>query len=111
MTLQKIDLTGINLVRLLRVAYDLSIPLGMGNIHFRPGPLPIDEAHEVVRRQSDLLPDMVLTVDYLHGRSIKLHVRKEHIDGAERWWMYNDWLDHSRDQIDVLVSKARGEYE
>jgi hypothetical protein len=82
-----------DLVKLVQEAYALSRPQGMGHVHYRSGGLDTPEAMKIVGvgRHDDLFPEdvdrinktchgvydiPVLSLDYVHGRAVKLTVWK-----------------------------------
>ena len=42
----EIDITGINLIEFVKEVYKLSVPAGLGYLHFRKGELTNEEAKE-----------------------------------------------------------------
>ena len=83
-----IKITGCDLIQLAKKAYELSSPQGMGFLHYTSDPLNNEEAKQLIR--DDPFP---LDMDYIKGRSIKLHVRK--IDDY--------WYDHTDEQYQELL--------
>ena len=114
-TFELVDLTGVDMPRLVARAYDLSVPLGMGYLHFTPEPLTEEEVESLLADGTELpyiLPkDYVLNLDYVKGRSVKLRVlRTDRVsfpvpEGCQMW-MYADWFDHSREQLEDLLEFA-----
>jgi hypothetical protein len=94
-----IDVTGIDLVELAKEAYRLSVPQGLGLLHFTPEPLSNEEARSLVRPDDPYPLDM----DYCKGRSIKLHVRKER---NGRLTLDDSWYDHTDDQYRRLLNSV-----
>ena len=93
-----INVTGIDLVKFAKKAYELSSPQGLGFLHFTPKPLSDEEAESLVR-PDELYP---LDMDYVRGRSIKLHVRKE--DG--KLLIDDSWYDHMNAQFKELLGSV-----
>lgn len=85
-----IDVTGIDLVEFAKKVYELSVPQGMGILHFTPKPLTTDEAKQLVDAWKD---DRInaLSMDYVKGRACKMHVRQE--DG--KLTISDTWYDHT----------------
>lgn len=67
-----IDITGLDKGAVLKALYDNSQPLGMGFIHFVPGPMPLNEAQDIVSRCLDF--------DYLKGRILKVDLESDFLD-------------------------------
>jgi hypothetical protein len=92
-----IDITGCDRRTLIREAYALSRPQGMGFLHFTPGPLPEDQVEFLVTsRGFD-----GLSLDYVNGRAVKLWVKSE----ADRDYLPVRWYDHTPDQLRDLLSR------
>ena len=64
-----IDISGLNKVEVLRALYANAKPLGMGMLHFIPGPLPVDEAKELLAYDP-----RYMDFDYLKGRLMKVNI-------------------------------------
>ena len=89
-----IDITGANLRVLVKKAYELSSPQGLGFLHFTPGnDLPDAEVDEILGRRQ-------VSMDYVRGRSIKMHVLEK--DGKR--FIRDRWYDHSLDQLQSLLT-------
>lgn len=99
---RKYIVTKEQLPALVREAYALSVPQGMGFLHARPGGL--DE--ETVTRAMAYVDEFnALDLDYLHGRAIKMWVRADKGTGhfaidADRWY------DHSKQDLDELAKRV-----
>lgn len=90
-----IDITTLDVRKLVDAAFEHSRPQGMGFIHHRPGPLT-DEEFEAGK-----IRDGGYSYDYVRGRSMKLHLRyqDDHV-----YWQAG-WYDHlSIEQFDVLIA-------
>lgn len=95
-----IDITGADLSTLIRAAYSLSAPQGLGYLHHREGDLD-DETVAAILDQGkdhDLFP---VRMDYVHGRSIKLTVRRIN----NKLYIPSSWYDHSAQQLAELLVK------
>lgn len=92
-----IDITGCNLRTLVAKAYELSTPQGLGFLHFTPKPLSEGEIDAIIA-QGDAR--YAVDMDYVNGRSIKLHVRRE----GGKLTMPDSWYDHSDSQLDELCA-------
>lgn len=93
-----IDVTGVDLVALAKKAYELSSPQGLGISHFTPEPLTDEEVRRLVERKK-CYP---LSMDYVKGRSIKLHVRRE----GDRLFVSESWYDHTKEQYRELLQSV-----
>jgi len=92
-----IEITGADLVKLVKTAYDLSKPQGMGFVHYKPGPLPDSEARDLVKVEGEV----AVSLDYLHGRACKMNVwRKE-----GKLFIEDKWFDHKDAQLKELLKR------
>ena len=95
-----IDLTGVDLVKFAQKAYDLSVPQGLGLLHFEDGGLSEAEAKEITKHTRG---DVVLDMDYVKGRACKMTVFSEN-DEKKGLFMHDAWYDHTNDQLKELLS-------
>ena len=100
----KIDITGIDLRKLVKEAYNLSQPQGLGFIHFQPGPLPEEDVNEILSRFEDD-ERYAVSMDYVRGRAVKLHVWQE----GDRLFTDARWYDHSDAQLRLLLMRVTEE--
>lgn len=107
-----IDITGIDLVEFTKKVYELSVPQGMGMLHFTPDPLTDEEAKSLVALSKDD-KRIALSMDYVKGRACKMHVRKDNdkLTISDAWYdhtdqAYQQLLDHFG--IQKPVSKEHG---
>lgn len=91
----EIDVTHCDLATLVRAAYDLSVPQGMGFLHAQPGSLSDAEVASILSNPRGLV------MDYVKGRAIKLTVYQD--DG--RKYFYGPWYDHTEAQLDELLTR------
>lgn len=63
-----VNIKGISKAKVLKALYDNSRPLGMGFLHYIPGPMPLEEAENLV----NLVPNLYF--DYVRGRVIKADI-------------------------------------
>lgn len=96
--MNEIDITGVDLRQLIREAYELSVPQGLGFLHYTPGPLDEQAVEDIVTEDRDSI-----YVDYLLGRAVKLRVRR-HPDGSIT--MPSSWFDHTNEQLRTLLSRV-----
>ena len=81
-----IEVTNIDPAALVRAVYSLSIPRGMGFLHFVPNnELSDDEVASHIRR------DGTIHMDYVYGRGCKFHTWAR--DG--KLFMDTPWYDHT----------------
>jgi hypothetical protein len=60
-----VSIRGLNKADVLRALYDNSRPLGLGFLHFIPGPMSREEAESIVEKNPSLC------FDYVKGRVVK----------------------------------------
>jgi hypothetical protein len=85
-----INVTGVDLVKLVQEAYDLSEARGFGMLHWVHGPLSREEATELVK-QFEGRKDLAISLDYVKGRACKMTVFKQ----GEELFINDSWYDHS----------------
>lgn len=85
------------LVDLVKAAYDLSKPVGMGFLHFRPEPLTDEQASSYIEDNG------TVRLDYVNGRSVKMTV---FIDkNTKTLYISDSWYDHSDDDLLNLLDR------
>ena len=94
-----IDVTGADLTELVKSAYDLSKPQGMGFLHYRPEPLTDEQAQSLINNDDPRFP---VSLDYVHGRAVKFNVQR--IDG--KLYIRDSWYDHSPEQLSQLLERV-----
>lgn len=92
-----INCTKVDLVKLAQEAYRLSKAQGLGFLHFTSEPLSKEEAEQYMHKDDKF---MRLSMDYVHGRAVKLTVRKEK-DGELS--LPDSWYDHTNEQYKELL--------
>jgi|HubBroStandDraft_6_1064221.scaffolds.fasta_scaffold248888_1 hypothetical protein len=98
-----IDVTEIDPRLLVQVAYSGSRPQGLGFLHARPGGLDEATLNAIMEDAEKSFPRPgEINLDYLHGRSMKFHVRV--VD--ERKYIDLDWYDHGREATKHLVREC-----
>lgn len=90
-----IEITGVDLVTLIKKAYDLSSPQGMGFLHFKDEPMSDEEAKSQIREQGRY----AVSMDYVAGRAVKFAVFRE----GDKLFIYNAWFDHRLHQLEKLL--------
>jgi len=94
-----IDVTGVPLKSLIAAAYGLSVPQGLGILHFKPGSLSDEEVDEILRMGTPRIP---VSMDYVKGRACKFTVFAN--DGKH--YINNRWYDHSDVVLGVLLAEV-----
>jgi hypothetical protein len=94
-----IEITGVDLRELVKAAYDLSQPQGLGFIHYIPGPLSDKEADEIIK--SSERGEIAVCMDYVKGRAVKMAARQK--DG--KLYIDNSWFDHPPAQFVALLKR------
>ncbi len=93
-----------DLAAVIRGAYELSGPQGLGILHYRDGTLSDEEVAAIIARESHVgSGPIVAGMDYVNGRSVKMHVRKEPKTGD--YYVKRDWYDHGRAALEELLVK------
>lgn len=95
-----IEVTSIDLKELIKAAYKLSRPQGMGFVHFEEGELDKDSINKIIDKTNN--DYCALSMDYVKGRAVKLTVFKE--DG--KLFIPNRWFDHSEEDLINLITMA-----
>ena len=94
-----VDVTDVPLARLVVEAFSLSLPVGRGYEAAFMKTLSEEEAVQSIQRQTDLA-----SVDYIHGRAIKLLVKFDRSTG--RSYLPVEWPYHSREQLSRLLERV-----
>jgi hypothetical protein len=94
-----IDITGVDLVKFVKKAYELSGPQGLGFLHAKGGSLTDEETQELIRPTGRI----ALSMDYVHGRACKMTVFRE----GDRLEIRDTWYDHS----DLLLERLLGAFD
>ncbi len=99
----KIDLTGVDLIALAKLAYNLSQPMGLGVHQYFDGDLSDDQAKALVDRENGwkYFNHVALGLDYVNGRSVKLHVLRNE---SGQQWIHPYWYDHTDDELRQLLA-------
>jgi hypothetical protein len=93
-----IEVTDCNIRELVKAAYDLSKPQGLGLIHAKEGSLSDKDIDEIINQGS--YANVVISMDYVYGRACKMTVFR---DDENRMWIYKHWYDHSDHQLEKLL--------
>lgn len=92
------DITGADLKAVVKAAYDLSVPRGLGFLHAREGGLSDADAQEIVDRNKSGFA--AITMDYVHGRACKLSVYRRN----GKLFIPARWYDHSPEAMERLLA-------
>ncbi len=94
----EIDITGINLIEFVKEVYKLSVPVGLGWLHFTKEELTDEEAKEILDVwKNDRM--LCLDMDYIKGRACKMYVFKE----GKKLNIRVPWYDHTDIQLKKLL--------
>lgn len=91
----------IDLIKLVKEAFDLSGPQGLSFLHFTEGELSDEEAKAIVARDANNRISAVV-MDYVNGRSVKFNVTRR--DG--KLLVNEKWYDHSEAQFAELRKRC-----
>lgn len=91
-----IDVTNCGMRKLIAKAYELSVPQGLGFLHFTPRPLSDAEIDTIISHGKGT--NYPVSMDYVNGRSIKLHVMLK----EGKLLIPDRWYDHSDPQLAEL---------
>lgn len=99
-----IEITGVDLREFIKAAYDLSSPQGMGFIHFQEGGLDDETVDAILEKEKTVHLEnrVVVSMDYVHGRAVKMAVLR---DGG-KLFIRDDWFDHSPKQLADLLNRV-----
>ena len=101
-----IEVTGIDLRRLIKAVYAESVPQGMGFLHAQEGPMS-DDVVEHIMAKCNVYPKgqkgCVVNLDYVMGRSVKFSVFQ---DEEEKLWVRKFWYDHSELKLRRALREA-----
>lgn len=95
-----IDVSGCDVRELVRAAYDLSVPQGLGFLHYTPDSLSEEEIDEILAMPS--MAHCLVNMDYVKGRACKFNVWQE----GESLQIANPWYDHTDAQLTELLRRV-----
>lgn len=98
---QHIDVTGHDLVAMVKKAYDLSKPQGLGFLHATQGGLSDDEAKQLIAETSE--DHYAVSLDYVRGRALKFNVRRS----GSILFVDKRWYDHSDAALQELLATTK----
>lgn len=94
----EINITGINLIEFVKGVYRLSVPAGLGWLHFTKGELTDEEAKEILNIwKKD--KQFALEMDYIKGRACKMNVFRK----GKNLYIRFPWYDHTDIQLKKLL--------
>jgi len=98
-----IEITGVDLKEFTKKVYELSLPQGLGFLHYQSGGLSDEQAEQIVSGGNRLFnrPNdrIALDMDYISGRACKMVVFKE----EGRLYINKNWYDHTDTQLKMLL--------
>lgn len=94
-----IDVTDLNLRKLVANAYNLSVPVGLGFLHATDQPLSEGEIDSLIREESR----NIVSMDYVNGRQCKFNVVKEN----DKLMISDKWYDHTDSQLETLLELSK----
>lgn len=98
-----VQVTGCDLVVLLKAAFRLSRHQGLGILEcVLPGAneLTTEEAKNIIEHTSNVI--YLLDVDYIKGKAVKLQVFRQNKNDQD-WWIDSRWFDHQPAQFTKLM--------
>jgi hypothetical protein len=95
-----IDITGVDLPKFIKEVYALSVPAGLGFMHFRA--LTDDEAQRIIDREGDN-GRIAASMDYVNGRQCKMTIFRK-LNGKLE--INDSWSDHTSSQLDELLRRC-----
>ena len=95
-----LDVTGVDLRKLIREVYNLSVPQGLGHLHYTPEGLSDDEVNQILSNTG--YTHLAVAMDYVKGRACKMNVYKE----DDRLYIPDKWFDHTDEQLVELLKRV-----
>lgn len=102
-TRDMIEVTGVDLRKLVQAVYRNSRPQGLGMLHFKEGDLSSEQVEKIVGDVRVSGVESVLRLDYVNGRACKFGLYR---DESERLWVRKDWFDHSELDLRRMLKEA-----
>lgn len=95
-----IEVTKEQIPLLVAGAYNLSVPIGMGHLHYSPESLTDDEVDSLI----DMDNREVVYMDYIKGRQCKFNIFKD--KETNKFYINNTWYDHDEYVFGELLDLA-----
>ncbi len=105
-----IDITGVDLIGFIKKVYELSVPQGLGFLHYKAGGLTDAEAKQHIISETPEhfhSKNIVVDMDYVDGRACKMIVFKEN----DKLYIRNSWYDHMDEQLRELLISTLPDYK
>lgn len=102
-TRDMIEVTGVDLRKLVQAVYRNSRPQGLGMLHFKEGDLSSEEVEEIVGDVRVSGVGSVLRLDYVNGRACKFGLFRDENGGL---WIQKAWYDHSELDLRRMLKEA-----
>jgi len=96
-----IDVSSCSIEQLVKTAYDLSVPVGMGLYHFSPDPMSDDLFHETMEQCTHRNR---ISLDYVKGRQVKFTIWMD--PDAQKHYIRPQWYDHTTENLVVLLTRC-----
>lgn len=99
-----LDVSEFSIDDLIREAYAGSKPVGMGMLHYRPGPLD-DQTLEGIKSNAHTSSDGVTAIhtDCVHGRQMKFSVYSI----GDKKFTYKTWYDHTSYDLTDMIRRLK----
>jgi len=97
----EIEVTEIDLIKFIKEVYKLSIPAGLGWLHFTKGELIDEEAKEILDTWKND-KQFALDMDYIKGRACKMTVFKN----KDKLYIRSPWFDHTDMRLKKLLKSV-----
>jgi len=101
-----IDVTAIDQIKFIKEVYNLSLPQGLGFLHFKEDKLTDEEAKELLDVWKND-KQFALDMDYVRGRACKMTVFRD----GDKLYIRTPWFDHTNSQLAKLLRKVLPEEE
>jgi len=105
-----INITGVDLIKFVKEVYELSMPQGLGFLHYKAGGLTDEEAKQFIisKVPEHCYPkNIVVDMDYVKGRACKMIVFKEN----DKLYIRSSWYDHMDEQLRELLISTLPDYK
>lgn len=100
---KRINVTGVDLRKLIAAVYANSHAQGMGHLHFRQGEMPPDLVEEWAGTVKVDGVGCILHMDYVLGRACKFGLFR---DENGELWIEKPWFDHTEMDLARMLRDA-----